>query len=65
MEELIAKRYIDALNSMVETSSFESYAKVFETLALEFKNEKVINRNDANSNYNFNGGGCFNCRRES
>jgi F-type H+-transporting ATPase subunit delta len=40
MEELIAKRYIDALNSMVETSSFESYAKVFETLALEFKNEK-------------------------
>jgi len=42
MEELIAKRYIDALNSMVETSSFESYAKVFETLALEFKNEILV-----------------------
>ena len=43
MEELIAKKYIKAMNNSVDASSIASIATVFSTLAESFKDEKFIN----------------------
>ncbi len=42
MEELIAKRYIKALKSQSDTTSLESYSKVFSVLADAFKDDKFV-----------------------
>ncbi len=43
MEELIAKKYIKAMNNSVDASSIASIATVFSTLAESFKDEKFLN----------------------
>ena len=43
MEELIAKKYIKAINNSVDASSIASIATVFSTLAKSFKDEKFVN----------------------
>lgn len=54
MEELIAKRYIKAVKSSVDTTSLQDITEVFSVLAESFKNEKflsIVNSPDVKSNY--------------
>ena len=42
MEELVAKRYIKALQSSIDSDSMENISVLFESLADEFKNDKFV-----------------------